>query len=337
MTATGLTRRTLLIDAPNLLVRSVFAMRGSPLSADGVPTGALHTFILMLSRYIRAERPDNVVATWDGGRSVHRTALYDGYKAARREPGPDEPLRPFAQAKAFCTLAGIHQVEHLGVEADDLIAAYWRGKHSAERVTILSADKDFLQLLDGWAEQIRPGTGVNERWTANRVRTEMGCKAEQIPAVMALTGDAIDGISGIPGFGTRTAVKMLLAHDWDLERVIAHGVHRGLPMSAHAVTIRRNLALVDLRTAIPGIDVAPAPRFVPTTPSSAAFPLLDRFLDRYELNAVRARLVGGTLWTDPLAQAVAPAQIQGDLGLPFRRLGSPDPQAPPFLSSDLGH
>lgn len=299
MTATGIVKKTLVVDGNNILIRSVFAMRhAAPLSADGVPTGALHTFIFMLSRYIRQEKPDAVVVCWDGGRSSHRAALYAGYKAQREErPDEEDPERPFGQAKEFLTLAGIHHVEHPGVEADDLIAAYWRGKHSAERVVILSSDKDFLQLLDGWTEQIRPGTGVDERWTTNRVRTEMGCKPEQIPLVMALTGDESDGIPGVRGFGTKTAVKTLAEHNWDLEDVIANG--RSIRLVGQGDVIRRNLALVDLRNPIEGISVPPAPKFAPTGVTSITWSMLEQYLNRYRLAAVHDRLRNGTLWVDP--------------------------------------
>lgn len=304
MTATNVTRKTLVVDGNNILVRAVFAMRHQALSADGVATGALHTFIWMLSKYVRQEEPDNLVVCWDGGRSEQRMALDPQYKGQRGERYEDEdPTRPFSQAKEFLTLAGIHHVEMLGVEADDVIAGYWRAKHSAERIVILSADKDFLQLLDGWTEQIRPGTGVDERWTANRVRTEFGCKPEHLPLVMALSGDASDNVPGIRGFGHKTAIKHLAKHGWDIDRLIAETDHVRLVGQGDA--IRRNRALVDLRDPIVRIEVPGAPRFSPTGVTSVAFTMLDQFLTRYQLSQVRSHLVDGTLWGTPSSTAMA--------------------------------
>ena len=300
MTATGLTRKTLLVDGNNLLIRSVFAARANRAnltSEDGVPTAALLIFINLLSKYVKQVQPDYMSVCWDGGKSAHRQALYSGYKAARADaPEEDEADKPFAQAKEFLTLAGIHHIQQPGVEADDLIAAYWRRKESTERMFILSGDKDFLQLLDGWTEQIRPGTGVDERWTANRVRSEMGCRPEHLPLVMALTGDTSDNVPGIPGFGQKTACKALAKHDWNLDSLLGCNQHPKL--LGQEVATRRNLSLVDLRTALPGVTVAPAPRFDPTSVISVAYHPLERFLTRYGLTTIKQRLALDSLWKD---------------------------------------
>jgi len=299
VTATNLTRKTLLVDGTNLLVRASYAARNKHVvltNHEGVPTAALLIFTNLLSRYIKQEAPDNLVVCWDGGRSSARQAIYPQYKAHRDSAPEDEPERPVVQAKEFCSLAGIHHSEKPGVEADDLVAAHWRIKTSTERVVILSGDKDFLQLLDGWTEQIRPGTGVEERWTRNRVRTEFKCLPEDIPKVMALTGDHVDGIPGVRGFGTKTAVKTLLRYDFDLTRAMAEDAK----LSGFSEDIRRNLALVDLRNPLAGdaaVHVQPAPRFEPTDVTSVAWRDLEMFLRRYDLESVRGRLLDGTLWS----------------------------------------
>lgn len=304
MTATNLTRKTLLIDGTNILVRAAYAARGKHLvlsNRDGVPTAALLIFINLLSRYIKAERPDNLVVCWDGGRSTLRTAIWSGYKAQRDIAPEDDPERPVAQAKEFCTLAGLHHSEMPGVEADDLVAAHWRGKHSSERVVILSGDKDFLQLLDGWTEQIRPGVGLDERWTRNRVRTEFQCLPEQLPMVMALSGDLVDGIPGVPRFGTKTAVKVLAKYAFDLDRAIEVEPK----LAGQEAVVRRNLSLVNLRDPITlggstafYAQVPPAPKFTPTSVTSVVWPDLERFLMGYDLHSVRDRLIAGSLWAE---------------------------------------
>lgn len=300
MTATGLTRKSLVVDGNNLLVRSVFAARANRAnltSDDGVPTAALLIFTNMLSKYVRQVGPDNMVVCWDGGKSTHRVAIFDGYKAARADkPEVEEADKPFGQAKEFLTLAGIHHVEQPGVEADDLIAAYWRGKASSERMVILSGDKDFLQLLDGWTEQIRPGGGVDERWTTNRARSELQCKPEHLALVMALTGDTSDNVPGVPGFGHKTACKVLAKHDWSLDSLLDCTAHPKL--LGQRAAVERNLALVDLRTPLPGVHVPPVPRFTPTVNTSVAYHPLEQFLRRYQLASVLSRLAVGTLWKD---------------------------------------
>lgn len=292
---------TLLVDGNNCLVRSIKAMERTNLSSHGVPTGAVLTFINMLSRYVKEVEPTHVVVCWDGGVSTFRRSIFSGYKAARPERTHEHDMTPFALAKEFLSLANIHHVEHPGVEADDLVAAYCNRR--LDPVVILSGDKDFLQLLEDEGpapvSQIRPGTGVEETWTAKRVEHEMECKPAYIPKVMALTGDSGDGIPGVPGFGTKTAVKALIAHDWNLGKL----VYTDDPKWAKKVggfhdLIALNLRLVNLREPMFVLDVPPLPRFEPTPPPGALAPTLLGFLERWELASVRERFVTGTLWKE---------------------------------------
>jgi DNA polymerase I len=294
----GVSRKTLLVDANNLLIRAIKAMEGRRLSANGVPTGAVNTFIRTLSFWVRDQKPDRMLVAWDGGRSTYRSAIFPAYKATRAShPEYEDPEGPFALAKEFLSLANIRHVEYPGVEADDIIATYWTERLNDERLVILSADKDFLQLLDGWTEQIRPGTGVDELWTANRVRTEMQCKPEHLPYVMALTGDHGDDVPGVPGFGMKTACKWLGRYDWDLDKLVIDGSRKQPKLIGQRDVVQRNFKLVNLRQAIPGVQVSLAPKFEPTVLPSLLAEDLMRFLDRYELRWVRERFVSNELWT----------------------------------------
>src|SRR5690606_131971 len=176
---------TLIVDGTNLLVRSQFAMRGIELSVeeDGevVNTGPVLTFINMLSKYVAQIKPERMAVCWDGGRSTFRTALYPAYKSERPEHverGKGERVAANLASEVL-TLAGIHHLKMEGVEADDLVAAYWGQARAMgpERVVILSGDKDFLQLVErGVPEtvQIRPGVSP-EVWTMAEVVAKFGC------------------------------------------------------------------------------------------------------------------------------------------------------------------
>jgi DNA polymerase-1 len=298
-----MTAQHLVVDGNNILMRAFHAAQHSQMSSGDTPTGALLIFVNLISKYVRQEQPDHLLVCWDGGRSTHRTAIFDGYKAARLDkPWKEDPEGPFGQAKEFLSLANIHHVEQSGCEADDLVAAYVR-EHRGRKV-ILSGDKDFLQLLDGWTEQIRPG-GANERWTANRVRTEMGCKPEDIPKVMALTGDMGDNVPGVPGFGQKTACKALTAHDWDLDALRRTTDPKwAKKIWGYVNAIERNYALVNLRDPIPGVITPEAPEFVPTDPTSALCQALLEFLIQYQMESVKQRLLDWTLWSDePMKEA----------------------------------
>lgn len=294
---------TLLIDGNNLLMRAFFATRRSGMSADGVSTGPLLVFINTLTRHIREEKPDRLAIAWDGGRSTERTALQADYKGNRAgAPDWEEKQSSFALAKQFVTLANLYQSELPGREADDLIAAWWRGVVPPRppivngSIKILSSDKDFLQLLgfNGLGvptEVIRLSSAdtPTDRWSFKRLVDEYGYPPENWPLVTALTGDTSDNVHGVPGIGPKRAVKLLEAHSWDLDAVLEDP-----KVSEHADQVRMNLRLVDLRH---GDLVLPAPPAVkPTRPGDFTHPELLRFLEEFRLSSVINRYLSGTLW-----------------------------------------
>lgn len=267
------------------------------MSSGDQPTGGLHIFIRMLSRYVREVDPYSVVVCWDGGRSAARSKLYPGYKAARSEHH-ESSRSQFSLIKEFLALANIYHVEVPGVEGDDLVAAYWKRKASDERVVILSGDKDFLQLLDGWTEQIRPAGGrdEDERWTTNRVRTEMKCQPQHLPYYMALVGDTTDGIPGVAGYGPKKALAALAKYQWDFEAMLA-----GEPKLFNSRDEARVfLQLVSLREI--DILVPEPPKFEPTDLTNMMADELRSFFDRYRLAATKTRWIEGTLWRESVKQ-----------------------------------
>jgi 5'-3' exonuclease len=268
------------------------------MSADGVPTGALLIFINLIARHIREEQPDSVVVCWDGGKSEYRRGLYPAYKANRGEhEGPDEPERPFDMAKRFLSLAGIHHVERRGWEADDLIACYWRTIRPIDtKIVILSSDKDLLQLLiQGNVTQVRPATPPNptDRWDAARVEEHYGVKPVDLSKAMAMIGDTSDGIPGIKGIGPVKAAKLLATTTWE-----------GLLVTQGFEQLDLWHQLIDLRD-VPfrslGLVLAQPPRFEPTWAGSVAYGELTSFLDSYQMESIKTRLLTGSLWHEDAA------------------------------------
>jgi DNA polymerase I len=289
----------LLVDANNVAMRSIHAMARSGLSAHGVSTGPLLAFVNTLSKHIREEQPDRVAVCWDGGRSEHRVALDEQYKAHRLSMDPQDEENKhsvFALAKEFCSLAGLHHVERPGVEADDLIAYHWRTHRPLdEKVVILSSDKDFLQLLiEGQVEQVRLSSSgtPTDRWTADRVRTEMGCDPKHLPYAMALAGDDADNVPGVPRFGMKTAVKTLAKYEFNLDTALRND-HR---LVDHVDRVRLNLSLVDLRESVMGQHLPALPLFRPTAPGDVTYPLLLSFLTQHQMKSVQSRLYEQALW-----------------------------------------
>lgn len=284
----------MLIDGTNLLVRACKASERVPLTnAEGVPTAALMIFVNMLSRHIKEERPTHLVVCWDGGKSEHRRAIWDGYKAKRGEAHEEEPDRPVAQAKAFCTLAGLHHVEREGFEADDLIANYWRQARPIDTdIVILSGDKDFQQLIDQHCILVRPmnAGAPADRWDYDRVVTECGVEPRHLPLVKAMMGDVSDGVPGLPRIGPKKAAKRIVAEDGSWLKVFDSFTDE------ERTLVKRNLMLMDLRNEVPRTPVGQPPEFKPTRPGDLAFQELLEYLEHYGLASVRSRLLHGDLW-----------------------------------------
>lgn len=292
--------KTLIVDGTNILVRGIKALEGRVgLSAHGVPTGPLMVFINSMGRYIGEEKPDRVVVCWDGGRSTYRTSIYSAYKAARADRVVETEHEHFGLAKQFLALANIYQTEMEGVEADDLVAAYWRSSDPFEHTVILSGDKDFLQLLDGRTEQIRPQTAGNERWNTERVLADLGCTPFDIPSVMALTGDSGDGVPGVPGFGHKTACKALAAHDWSLTDLLMTNDAKWVKkISGYQDQVLMARKLVDLRGNNLGLSLPVPPHFNPVQPDSGLGQDLIAFFEHWEMRRVIDRFRANTLWRD---------------------------------------
>jgi 5'-3' exonuclease len=286
--------RMLIVDSNNLLVRAVKATETVTMSVGGISTAALHVFATSLARYFREVRPDRTVVCWDGGRCARRVVLFPEYKGARLEHGgADEWGSPFALAEEFLAAAGITQARNPGVEADDLIAAYCQNRPAGAEVVILSSDKDFLQLLDDQTTQVRPGAN-GETWTAERVEQVYGCPPERLPLLMALAGDASDGILGVKGVGFKVALKWLTAFEWDMQRLLKEGTYPQLTHNRHIPV--RNFELVDLRRPH-DVSLTPVSTVGPVGPHDTGAAMFRDFLKRFQLATILARWEAGELWT----------------------------------------
>jgi 5'-3' exonuclease len=127
--------------------------------------------------------------------------------------------RQFAHCKALCSALGLTVLAHQDYEADDLIGtALHVARANGHRSVIVSADKDLSQLLAGLDEQWDYARG--QRWSHAGVKARHGVEAHQIADYLALTGDAVDNIPGVPGVGSKTAA-VLLAHFGSLDALLA--------------------------------------------------------------------------------------------------------------------
>jgi DNA polymerase I len=186
--------------------------------ADGWPTNAVHGFARFLLELLERERPRHIAIAFDEALdSCFRNALYPAYKA-NRDPAPQELKRQFAYCKSLCATLGLAVLSHREYEADDLIgSALALARGDGFRGVIVSADKDLSQLLAAGDEQWDFSRGV--RWGMAGVKARQGVHAHQVADYLALCGDAVDNIPGVPGIGAKTAA-VLLAHFGSLDELL---------------------------------------------------------------------------------------------------------------------
>jgi len=208
-----------LIDASLYVFRAWHSMPPQFSDRDGAPVNAVHGFARFLCEFLERARPTHVLAAFDESlTSSFRNGIYPAYKANREMP-PAELLVQFAYCKRIASALGLCVLSDLHYEADDLIgSAVVRVRGEGFRTVIISADKDFGQMIGDGDEQW--DFAKNERWDAAGVKRRLGVRPDQVADFLALTGDAIDNIPGVPGIGAKTAAS-LLAHFDSLEALLA--------------------------------------------------------------------------------------------------------------------
>ena len=210
-----------LVDGSLYVFRAWHSMPDQFHDADGHPVNAVHGFTRFLCELLEKTRAAHLAVAFDASlTSSFRNAIYPAYKANRELPPPDLE-RQFVLCRAITEALGITVLIDHSYEADDLIgSALWSLRGHGLDSVIVSADKDFGQLLGERDEQW--DFARNLRWGPAGVHEKLGVHPHQVADYLALCGDAVDNIPGVPGIGAKTAAA-LLAHfgslDVLLERV----------------------------------------------------------------------------------------------------------------------
>ena len=207
----------MLVDGSGFIFRAFHAL--PPMTRpDGTPVNAVFGFTNMLARLLKDHAGTHIAVIFDAGRTTFRNRIYDAYKAQRPEP-PSELIPQFALVRDATLAFNVPSIELADWEADDLIAAYTKAAVEAGgQVTIVSSDKDLMQL-------IRPGVIMQDPIKQksigpDEVREKFGCGPEKMIDLLALMGDSVDNVPGVPGIGPKTACQ-LLSEFGDLEGVLA--------------------------------------------------------------------------------------------------------------------
>ena len=273
MTIAPQLRPLYLVDASLYVFRAWHSMPDEFHDADGWPTNAVHGFARFVLDLLERERPRHIAIAFDEALdSCFRNALYPQYKA-NRPPAPDALKRQFTHCKALCSALGLNVLAHGEYEADDLIgSALHRARPDGYRGVIVSADKDLSQLLLAHDEQWDFARG--QRWGMAGVKARHGVEAAQIADYLALCGDAIDNIPGVPGIGAKTAA-VLLAHFGSLDALLGRIDEipflrfRGAAQAAVRLREHRELALLCRQLTTISLTAPLDPHPVPLARASA--------------------------------------------------------------------
>jgi DNA polymerase-1 len=199
--------RLLLVDGHAYAYRAFHAIRELR-SPAGHPTNAIYGFVKMLEKMRAAVAPTHWLVVWDGGLSAERLAVLPEYKAQR----PDMPAALRSQLDeivSYLAAAGIAGYRADGIEADDYIATLARRAAADWDVVIASSDKDFMQLVSARIGLLNPNDKTGVIWGREQVLAKTGVAPEQVADWLALMGDAVDNIPGVPGVGPKTAAELL--------------------------------------------------------------------------------------------------------------------------------
>ena len=195
-----------LIDGSGYLFR---AYHGLPKlsNAAGEPTGALFGVVNMLRRLVLEEKPKFAAFVFDASGPTFRNELYSEYKA-HRPPMPDELRLQIKPLLELVAALGYPVLCEPGVEADDVIGTLTvQAVAAGMRVQISTGDKDLTQLVNDSVLWVN--TMSNEKLDAEGVKRKHGVRPDQIIDYLALVGDAVDNIPGVPKCGPKTASKWL--------------------------------------------------------------------------------------------------------------------------------
>ena len=242
-----------LIDGSSQMYRAYHAIRGLT-GPDGRSTNAVYGFVAMLRKLLADHRPDAIGAAFDLEGRTFRDDLSDDYKA-NRAPMPPDLVEQVPLIHQACAALGVPVLTAEGFEADDVIGTLaLEGAAAGYDVAIVTGDKDFYQLVGGRIRVFNPrdeGTWYDPAGVVEK----FGVTPDRVIDVLALTGDAVDNVKGVPGIGDKGA-RELIAQFGSLDALLEGAA--GVPQKryreallAHADAARASRELVTIRTDVP--------------------------------------------------------------------------------------
>jgi DNA polymerase-1 len=245
-----------LIDGSSYIFRAYHAL--PPMTrADGTPVNAVYGFSNMLFKLLQdlndGEKPTHLAVIFDAARKNFRNDIYADYKA-HRPPAPEDLVPQFSIIRDAAVAFGVPAIEMEGYEADDLIATYaHQAREKNWRVTIVSSDKDLMQLLDDGTDMF--DSMKNKRFGPEGAVEKFGVPPERVVDVQSLAGDSVDNVPGVPGIGIKTAAQLITEYG-DLDTLLERASEIKQPkrresLIEHAEMARISRQLVRLAKDVP--------------------------------------------------------------------------------------
>lgn len=280
-----------LIDGSGYIFRAYHALPPLTRKSDGLPIGAVAGFCNMVWKMVDEAKgedaPTHVAVVFDKSERTFRNELFPGYKA-QRPPAPADLVPQFGLIREATRAFNLPCIEMEGYEADDIIATYAeRARGAGGRVTIVSADKDLMQLVAPGIEMF--DTLKMKRIGPDEVFEKFGVAPERVIDVQALAGDSVDNVPGAPGIGIKTAAA-LITQFGDLDTLLARSAEipqpkRRATLTDFAEQIRVSRALVTLKR-----DAPVEERLEALEVRRPDAPTLMDFLGRMEFRTLGARV-----------------------------------------------
>jgi len=231
-----------LIDGSGYIFRAYYALPPLSRKSDGLPTGAVNGFCIMLHKLLEDSRsdasknkPTHFVVIFDSARKNFRNEIYKDYKANRTE-APEDLAPQFEYIRKSVEAFNVTSAEMLNYEADDLIATYVEQiLKKGAKATIISGDKDLMQLVKPGVRLYDP---MKSKVLGNKeVKEKFGVEPSKVVDVQALAGDPSDNVPGIPGIGIKTAADLINKYK-SLEKLLEKAYE--IPQNKRRETILEN-------------------------------------------------------------------------------------------------
>jgi DNA polymerase-1 len=301
-----------LVDGSSYLYRAFHALPDLR-TAQGEPTGALRGVLAMLRRMVEDGKPDYFAVVLDAPGKTFRDDWYPEYKA-QRPPMPDDLVRQLEPLKELVRANGWPLLIVDGVEADDVIGTLAKAARREGIDTLIStSDKDLAQLVEPGITCVN--TMSNETLDADGVVAKFGVRPDQVLDLLALTGDAVDNVPGVPKVGPKTAAKWLAEYG-TLDGVVANAAKIGgvvgdnlratldwLPQGRRLLTVKTDCAL----------PVAPRDLVI----AAADLAKLAELYGRYGFKSWLRDFSGGAKRAAGAADAIAAMAARDDAGRRF--------------------